>query len=105
VADVIGAPRPGTDIYTDAAGAAAVVDTVLASAKWGAKLVMVAVQKKPEPIDLPTIAAQRADHRRVHGLPHGDLQGDAALADGHARRVRGRGARRSDRLGCAAQVS
>jgi len=45
--NALGQPRPGTDIYIDAAGAAAVVETVVASAKWGAKLVMVAVQKKP----------------------------------------------------------
>jgi len=31
---------------------AAVVNTALTSAKWGARLVTVAVHKKPEPIDL-----------------------------------------------------
>ncbi|MDP4501771.1 zinc-dependent alcohol dehydrogenase [Nonomuraea turcica] len=51
----LGQPRPGTDIYIDAAGAAAVVNTALTSAKWGAKLVTVAVHKKPEPIDLGAI--------------------------------------------------
>lgn len=45
--NALGAPRAGTDIYIDAAGAAAVMDTAMANAKWGAKLVMVAVQKKP----------------------------------------------------------
>ncbi|MFM9443219.1 zinc-binding dehydrogenase [Streptomyces acidiscabies] len=50
-ANALGQPRPGTDIYLDAAGAPAVFDTVVASAKWHAKLVMVAVQKKGE-IDL-----------------------------------------------------
>jgi len=47
-ANALGQPRPGTDIYIDAAGAPAVLDTTLASAKWHAKLVMVAVQKKSE---------------------------------------------------------
>ena len=53
-ANALGQPRPDTDIYIyiDAAGAAAVLNTALASAKWGAKLVMVAVQKKSEPIDI-----------------------------------------------------
>jgi 2-desacetyl-2-hydroxyethyl bacteriochlorophyllide A dehydrogenase len=51
-ANALGAPRPDTDIYIDAAGAAAVFNTTLASAKWGAKLVMVAVQKKSDSIDL-----------------------------------------------------
>jgi 2-desacetyl-2-hydroxyethyl bacteriochlorophyllide A dehydrogenase len=51
-ANALGAPRPDTDIYIDAAGAAAVVNTALRAAKWGARLVTVAVHKKPEPIDL-----------------------------------------------------
>lgn len=50
-ANALGQPRPGTDVYLDAAGAPAVFDTVVANAKWHAKLVMVAVQKKGE-IDL-----------------------------------------------------
>ncbi|MGW2824251.1 zinc-dependent alcohol dehydrogenase [Streptomyces sp. NPDC001443] len=44
--------RPGTDVYFDAAGVAAVVNTVVANAKWKAKLVMVAVHKKGSEIDL-----------------------------------------------------
>ncbi|WP_329331312.1 alcohol dehydrogenase catalytic domain-containing protein [Streptomyces sp. NBC_00663] len=51
-ANALGQPRPGTDIYIDAAGAPAVFDTVIANAKWHAKLVMVAVQKKGSEIDL-----------------------------------------------------
>ncbi|WP_251021391.1 hypothetical protein [Streptomyces sp. ISL-98] len=39
-------------VVIDAAGAELVINTVLASTKWHAKLVMVAVQKKSEPIDL-----------------------------------------------------
>ncbi|WP_200824990.1 zinc-dependent alcohol dehydrogenase [Nonomuraea solani] len=50
--NALGATRPDTDIYIDAAGAAAVINTATASAKWGAKLVMVAVQKKSDAIDL-----------------------------------------------------
>ncbi len=46
-ANALGAPRPGTDIYLDAAGAPAVIDTTMAAAKWGATLVMIAVHKKP----------------------------------------------------------
>ncbi|MEV0175834.1 zinc-binding dehydrogenase [Streptomyces sp. NPDC050803] len=51
-ANALGQPRPGTDIYLDAAGAAAVFNTVVAAAKWHAKLIMVAVQKKGSEIDL-----------------------------------------------------
>ncbi|MEJ3749196.1 zinc-binding dehydrogenase [Actinomycetes bacterium KLBMP 9797] len=50
--NALGQPRPATDIYIDAAGVTAVVNTALGAGKWGAKLVMVAVQKKPAPIDL-----------------------------------------------------
>jgi (R,R)-butanediol dehydrogenase / meso-butanediol dehydrogenase / diacetyl reductase len=51
-ANALGQARPDTDIYIDAAGAPAVFNTTVASAKWGAKLVMVAVQKKSDAIDL-----------------------------------------------------
>jgi (R,R)-butanediol dehydrogenase / meso-butanediol dehydrogenase / diacetyl reductase len=51
-ANALGQPRPGTDIFIDAAGAPAVFDTVVRSAKWHARLVMVAVQKKGSEIDL-----------------------------------------------------
>ncbi|AXG81670.1 zinc-dependent alcohol dehydrogenase [Streptomyces paludis] len=50
--NALGQPRAGTDIYIDAAGAPAVFDATVASAKWGAKMVMVAVQKKSAAIDL-----------------------------------------------------
>ncbi|WP_328875227.1 zinc-binding dehydrogenase [Streptomyces sp. NBC_00287] len=51
-ANALGQPRAGTDIYIDAAGAPAVFNAVIDSAKWGAKMVMVAVQKKSDAIDL-----------------------------------------------------
>ncbi|MBA2947552.1 alcohol dehydrogenase catalytic domain-containing protein [Streptomyces sp. PSKA28] len=51
-ANALGQPRPDTDIYIDAAGVAIVANTALRSAKWGAKLVVVAAHKEPEPIDL-----------------------------------------------------
>ncbi|MET7702577.1 zinc-binding dehydrogenase [Streptomyces sp. NPDC005485] len=51
-ANALGQPRAGTDLYLDAAGAPAVFDATVASAKWGARMVMVAVQKKSGAIDL-----------------------------------------------------
>ncbi|MBC2900590.1 zinc-dependent alcohol dehydrogenase [Streptomyces cupreus] len=51
-ANALGQPRAGTDIYIDAAGAPAVFDAVIGAAKWGARMVMVAVQKKSDAIDL-----------------------------------------------------
>ncbi|MFG1702637.1 zinc-binding dehydrogenase [Nonomuraea sp. M3C6] len=53
--DGIGAPRLGTDIYYDAAGVPQVIDTVMASAKHRATLVIVAVHKKPVPLDFGQI--------------------------------------------------
>lgn len=49
--------RVGTDIYLDAAGAPAIVDTFLTCAKRGAKLGVVAVHKEPIPIDFSTVMA------------------------------------------------
>ncbi len=43
--------RAATDIYLDAAGAPAVIDTALAAAKRGARLGVVAVHKQPVPVD------------------------------------------------------
>ncbi|MEV6342377.1 zinc-binding dehydrogenase [Actinoplanes sp. NPDC051851] len=43
--------RPDTDIYLDAAGAPVVAETVLASVKHGAVFGIVAVHKKPVPVD------------------------------------------------------
>ena len=50
--NALGQPRPDTDVYIDAAGAPAVINTTVASAKWHAKLVMVAVQKPSDKVDL-----------------------------------------------------
>lgn len=47
--------RAGTDIYFDAAGAPAVIDTALASAKRGARLGVVAVHKQPVPVDFTNL--------------------------------------------------
>jgi len=43
--------KAGTDIYFDAAGVPAVIDTALAAAKQGARLGVVAVHKQPVPVD------------------------------------------------------
>ncbi|MFJ2901232.1 zinc-binding dehydrogenase [Streptomyces sp. NPDC087212] len=51
-ANSLGQPRAGTDIYIDAAGVAAVFNATVGAAKWGAKLVMVAMQKKGADIEL-----------------------------------------------------
>jgi 2-desacetyl-2-hydroxyethyl bacteriochlorophyllide A dehydrogenase len=47
--------KAGTDIYFDAAGVPAVIDTALAAAKTGARLGVVAVHKQPVPVDFVNI--------------------------------------------------
>ena len=47
--------KMGTDIYFDAAGAPAVINTALAAAKPGARLGVVAVHKQPVPVDFVNI--------------------------------------------------
>jgi (R,R)-butanediol dehydrogenase/meso-butanediol dehydrogenase/diacetyl reductase len=47
----LGLPRPGTDLYFDAAGAQAVIDAAIASAKSDARLVIAGVHKKRVTID------------------------------------------------------
>lgn len=54
-ADALGQPRPGTDVYVDAAGVPAVIDTALACAKYRATLSIPAVHKKPVPVDFGRI--------------------------------------------------
>jgi 2-desacetyl-2-hydroxyethyl bacteriochlorophyllide A dehydrogenase len=69
--NTLGAPRPDTDIYFDAdpdTGAAA-VNTALRAAKWGARLVTVAVHSKPEPIDLGAIRRSEVTIIASQGYP------------------------------------
>lgn len=47
--------KADTDIYLDAAGAPAVIQTALAAAKKGATLGVVAVHKEPAPVDFLTV--------------------------------------------------
>jgi (R,R)-butanediol dehydrogenase / meso-butanediol dehydrogenase / diacetyl reductase len=68
-ANALGQPRPATDIYIDAAGVATVVNTALTSAKWGAKLVIVAVHKKPAPIDLGAMLRSEITIIAAQGYP------------------------------------
>jgi threonine dehydrogenase-like Zn-dependent dehydrogenase len=67
--DGIGQPRPGTDIYLDAAGVPAVIDTVIACAKHRATLCIPAVHKKPVLIDLGQILTTELDLKMSMGYP------------------------------------
>lgn len=111
--NALGAPRAGSDIYLDAAGAPQVLEVTQASAKWGAKLVIVAVHKKPVDISgilrseltilgsmgypaeifevTPQLAAHWERFAKIisHRVPFDDVQQayDLALAPGAADKV------------------
>jgi len=67
-----GLGRPGfvgTDVYIDAAGVPAVVQTVLKCAKHRAVLTIPAVHKKPVEVDLGAVLAAEIDIRTAMGYP------------------------------------
>lgn len=68
-ATAMGAPRAGTDIYLDAAGVPVVIDTALTAAKQNATLGIVAVHKKPVPIDFQAILAAEVNIVTAMGYP------------------------------------
>lgn len=61
--------RPGTDIYIDAAGAPAVIETVQRLAKHGARLSVVAVHKKPVEMDFGKILSSELTITMSMGYP------------------------------------
>jgi threonine dehydrogenase-like Zn-dependent dehydrogenase len=75
-------------VYIDAAGVAVVVNTALVSAKWGAKLVTVAVHKKPEPIDLGSILRSEMTIVGSQGYPTEIFEVTPELARHQARFAR-----------------
>ncbi|MFC8512767.1 zinc-binding dehydrogenase [Streptomyces sp. NPDC057257] len=84
-ANALGQPRPGTDVYIDAAGAPAVFNTVIANAKWHAKLVMVAVQKKGADIDLGGVLRSELTLVASQGYPTEIFEVTPELAEHHER--------------------
>jgi 2-desacetyl-2-hydroxyethyl bacteriochlorophyllide A dehydrogenase len=80
-ANALGQPRAGTDIYIDAAGVAAVFNATVDAAKWGAKLVMVAVQKPSEAIDLGGMLRSELTLIASQGYPTEIFEVTAELAE------------------------
>src|SRR5437764_6137147 len=68
-ATALGAPRPGTDIYLDAAGVPVVIDTALAAAKQGATLGVLALHKKPVSVDFGAILGAEVTIVTAMGYP------------------------------------
>lgn len=61
--------RPGTDVYIDAAGVPAVIETVQRLAKHGARLSVVAVHKKPVEVDFGAILSSELTITMSMGYP------------------------------------
>ncbi|SDS55029.1 zinc-dependent alcohol dehydrogenase [Actinoplanes derwentensis] len=61
--------KPATDLYLDAAGATAVIDTILATAKHGARLSIVAVHKKPVSVDFGPLLTSELTIALAMGYP------------------------------------
>jgi len=68
-ATAMGAPRAGTDIYLDAAGAPIVVETALKAAKHNATLGIVAVHKKPVSVDFGALLVAEVNIVTSMGYP------------------------------------
>ncbi|WP_369249744.1 zinc-binding dehydrogenase [Streptomyces sp. R41] len=84
-ANALGQPRAGTDIYIDAAGAPAVFDATIAAAKWGAKMVTVAVQKKSDAIDLGGMLRSELTLIASQGYPTEIFEVTQEIAEHHER--------------------
>ncbi len=84
-ANALGQPRAGTDIYIDAAGVPAVFNATIDSAKWGAKMVMVAVQKKSDAIDLGGMLRSELTVIASQGYPTEIFEVTPELVEHHER--------------------
>ena len=62
-------PRPGTDLFLDAAGAPGVIETVLANVKHGARLCIPAVHKKPVSVEFGSILSAELTIVMAMGYP------------------------------------
>lgn len=64
-----GDSRPGTDVYIDAAGVGAVIESVQQLAKRGARLSIVAVHKKPVEVDFGALLSTELTITMAMGYP------------------------------------
>ena len=80
--------KAGTDIYLDAAGVPAVVNTALAAAKKGATLGIVGVHKEPVPVEFVNVMSNEITIVGSHGISRRDLRGDHAISSRTGRNTR-----------------
>lgn len=76
-----GKPRAGTDIYLDAAGVPAVIQTTINAAKQGATLGIVAVHKTPVDVDFGFLLGAEVNIVTAMGYPTEIFQVAAEIAD------------------------
>jgi 2-desacetyl-2-hydroxyethyl bacteriochlorophyllide A dehydrogenase len=84
-ANALGQPAAGTDVYLDAAGVPAVINTAIASAKWHAKLVMVAVQKPSDKLNLGGMLRSELTLIASQGYPTEIFEVTPQLVEHHER--------------------
>jgi 2-desacetyl-2-hydroxyethyl bacteriochlorophyllide A dehydrogenase len=77
----MGSPRAGTDIYLDAAGVPAVIETALRAAKQNATLGVVALHKKPVSVDFGNILAAEVTIVTAMGYPDEIFQVTGEIAE------------------------
>ena len=86
--NALGQPRAGTDVYIDAAGVPAVINTTVNSAKWHARLVMVAVQKPTDKLDLGGMLRSELTLIASQGYPTEIFEVTPQLVEHHDRFAR-----------------
>ncbi|WP_372463265.1 zinc-dependent alcohol dehydrogenase [Actinospica acidithermotolerans] len=84
-ANALGQQRAGTDVYIDAAGVPAVINAAVNSAKWHAKLVMVAVQKPTDKLDLGGMLRSELTLIASQGYPTEIFEVTPQLVEHHER--------------------
>lgn len=67
--DPVGRPAAGTDVYLDAAGSPAVIDTVLAASRGHARLVVAALHKAPVPVEFRQVLTKELTITAAMGYP------------------------------------
>jgi (R,R)-butanediol dehydrogenase/meso-butanediol dehydrogenase/diacetyl reductase len=67
--DFLGAAKPATDVYIDAAGVPAVIATALGAVKHRGVLTIIAVHKKPVLVDFLALLPTEVDIRMAMGYP------------------------------------
>jgi len=80
--EIFGLPAVGTDVYIEASGGPGVINGIVDHARHGARLTVVAVQKKPITLDFQTMLAREITITMAMGYPDEVEQVFAMLESG-----------------------